>query len=70
MILSYSYSGGGGGGLLCLLLKKGKKGPNFGKECSDCGHLWVKFLISSAIFKSFQWKKTEIFPAGTFFFVL
>ena len=25
--------------------KTGKKCPNFGKKCHDCGHLWLKFLI-------------------------
>ena len=34
-----------GEGLPCPFSKFGKKYPNFGKKCPDCGHLWVKFLI-------------------------
>ena len=51
---------------------KKKKCPSFGKkECPDCGHLWVKFLIYNAIvrrkfFRSFQEKKPDIFPYGAF----
>ena len=29
----------------CSFSKIGKKCPNLGKKCTDCGHLWVKFLI-------------------------
>ena len=41
---------GGGGGVgmgrsPCPFSKIGKKCPNFWGKCSDCGHLWVKFLI-------------------------
>ena len=50
--------GGGEGGLSCPYLNIGKKRPNFGKN-PDCGHVWVKFLISSAIFKSFQEKEQK-----------
>ena len=42
--------------------------PNFGGKSPDCDHLWVKFLIQSAIFKSFHGEKPEIFPCGTFLF--
>ena len=34
----------GEGGLRCHFSEIGKKCPNFEKN-SDCGHLWVKFLI-------------------------
>ena len=34
-----------GGGLPCPFSEIGKKYPNLGKKCPDCGHLWVKFLI-------------------------
>ena len=38
--------GGGGGEVSPSHFSKfGKKYPNFGKKCPDCGHLWVKFLI-------------------------
>ena len=65
--LSEPYSagvqlGGGGGGVEggrpCPYLNIGKNCPNFGKN-PDCGHLWVKFLISSAIFKSFLEKEQK-----------
>ena len=32
-------------GLTCLFSKIGKKCPNLGRKYTDCGHLWVKFLI-------------------------
>ena len=34
-----------GGGLPCPFKKIGKKCPNLGRECLDCGHLWVKLLV-------------------------
>ena len=49
------------GGLPCLFSKIGKKCLNLGEKCPDCCHLWVKFLIQNAIFKSFQAKKSDIF---------
>ena len=38
--------GGGSAGLPYSfpILKAGKKCLNFGKNCLDCGELWVKFL--------------------------
>ena len=42
-----------------------KEYPDFFEKCPNCGHLWVKFLIYSAIFKSFG-EKTDIFPRGVF----
>ena len=43
---NYRAEGGrGGGSLPCPFSKIGKKCPNFGQKCPDCGHLWVKFLI-------------------------
>ena len=42
--------------------------PFFG-DWKKVSHLWVKFLIWSAIFKSFQGEKTEIFPCGAFLFL-
>ena len=44
---------GRGGGLPCPFWKTGKKCPNLVKKCPDCGHLWVQFLISNEIVKSF-----------------
>ena len=38
-----------------------KKCSNLWKKCLDCGHLWIKFLIYNAIFKSFQAKKPDTF---------
>ena len=58
---------GGRGWLPCPFSKIGKTCSNSGKRCLDCGHLWVKFLIWNAIFKSFQVKKPEILSCGTFF---
>ena len=58
--------GSRGGDLPCTFLKIGKKYPHLGKECPDCGHLWVKFLFYSAIFRRFQEKKLEIFLRGIF----
>ena len=53
-----------------LFPKLGKSALVLGKKCPDCGHLWVKFFISSAVFKSFQEKNRRFFPAGPFFVVL
>ena len=61
--------GGGGGGLPCPFSKIEKNYPNLEKECPDFGHLWVKFLIYNAIFKSFQAKKLDIFSLRGFFFL-
>ena len=47
-----------------LYSKIGKKCLNFGKKCPDCCHLWVKFLIQNAIFKSFQAKNRIFFLCG------
>ena len=46
--------GGGEGDLLCLFSEIGKPAPIFGNKCFDYGHLWVKFLLKGAIFKSLQ----------------
>ena len=65
-------AGGGWGegrGLLCPFLKIGKKYPNLGTKCPDCGHLWVKFLIQKTIFKSFQAKNRDFSPVGPSFLV-
>ena len=37
--------GRGGGGLPWPFSKIGKKSPNFGQKCPECGQLWVKLLI-------------------------
>ena len=34
-----------GGSLPCPFSKIGKKCPDFGGKCPDCGHLWFKFII-------------------------
>ena len=50
--------GEGGGGLPNPFLKIGKNSSNLEKECPDCGHLWLKFLIwNRALLKSkdFRW---------------
>ena len=60
-----------GEALPALFQKLEKSSLILGKKCPNCGHLWVKFLIYSVIFKSFQEKKPEIFfSVGPFFLVL
>ena len=38
--------------LPCPFSKMGKRCPNLGKNYLHCGHLWVKFFVYSAFFKS------------------
>ena len=60
--------GGKGRGLHCPFPEIGKKCPNFLGEMPWCQTSMIKFLNSSAIFKSFQAKKLKIYPCRAFIF--
>ena len=56
--------------LISAFSKTGKKFPNFGKKCPDCGHLLVNFSFKMHFWSFSRRKPPTFFPAGPVFFMV
>ena len=52
-----------------LFFENRKKYPDFGKKCTNCAHPWVESSIQNVVSRVFRRKKSNFFPAGSFFLV-